>query len=469
MTANHRYEQSVRTCASPEAEAMVNVAVSGGQLLIALFLVLLNGFFVAAEFAFVRVRSTSVEQLAAEGRTGSAALQGVMNKLDDYLAVTQLGITIASLGLGWVGEPAVASLIEPVVGPVLPQGLVHLVAFGFGFGIITFLHVVFGELAPKTIAIAQAERLALFVAPPMTFFYYLFYPGIVLFNGTANAFTRLLGVPPASETDETLEEREIRRVLSRSGEKGHVDMAEVEMIERVFELDDTVAREIMVPRPDVVSVTKDVTLAEFRETVLEAGHTRYPVVEKDEDQIVGFLDVKDVLRVTGSETEDSTRAGDLARDLLVVPEATPVNELLLQFRSERQQVAAVIDEWGAFEGLVTVEDAVEAIVGDLRDEFDTDEPEPSIRQREDGTYEVDGSVSLGVVNETLDVHFESESYETIGGVVLDALGQAPEPGDRVELAGYVFEVTGVDGNRISTVRVSEPETDAASGSGPSSP
>ncbi|MEF8772775.1 hemolysin family protein [Halodesulfurarchaeum sp.] len=432
---------------------MVNVALSLGQLFLALFLVVLNGFFVAAEFAFVRVRSTSVEQLAAEGRTGSKALQGVMDKLDDYLAVTQLGITIASLGLGWVGEPAIATLIEPVVGSLLPQNLVHLVAFAIAFGIITFLHVVFGELAPKTLAIAQAERLALFVAAPMTVFYYLFYPGIIVFNGTANAFTQLLGVPPASETDETLEEREILRVLSRSGEEGHVDMAEVEMIERVFDLDDTVVREIMVPRPDVVTVPKDATLAEFRETVLEAGHTRYPVVEEDEDQIAGFLDVKDVLRATGESGEADQIAGDLARDLLVVPEATPINDLLLQFRSERQQVAAVIDEWGAFEGLVTVEDAVEAIVGDLRDEFDTDETDISIQQQAKGEYVADGSVPLGAVNETLDVHFESESYETIGGVVLDELGHAPGVGETVERAGYRFEVTGVDGNRISTLRI----------------
>jgi len=436
---------------------MVNVALSLGQLGVALFLVLLNGFFVAAEFAFVRVRSTSVEQLAAEGRTGSKALEGVMDKLDDYLAVTQLGITIASLGLGWVGEPAVASLLEPVIGSVVPEGLLHLVAFALGFGIITFLHVVFGELAPKTIAIAEAERLSLFVAPPMTMFYYLFYPGIVVFNGTANAFTSLIGIPPASETDETLGEREIRRILSRSGREGHVDMAEVEMIERIFELDDKIVREIMVPRPDVVTIQKTATLPEFKDMVLESGHTRYPVVEKDEDQIVGLIDVKDVIQV--SEAEQSTvRAGDLARDMLVVPESTAINDLLLQFRTERQQVAAVIDEWGAFEGLVTVEDAVEAIVGDIRDDFDVDEETPAIRAREDGSYEVDGGVPLAEINETLDVAFESESYETIGGVVIDELGQAPDTGDTVAIGGYDFAVTGVDGNRISTLEVTENDT-----------
>ncbi|MGM0372688.1 MAG: hemolysin family protein [Halobacteriota archaeon] len=437
---------------------MVNVALSVGQLLLALGLVILNGFFVAAEFAFVRVRATSVEQLAAEGRTGSKSLQGVVEKLDDYLAVTQLGITIASLGLGWVGEPAIASLIEPVIGPMLPGNLVHLVAFAVGFSIITFLHVVFGELAPKTIAIAQAERLSLFVAPPMRAFYYLFYPGIVVFNGTANAFTTLLGVPPASETEETLEEREILRVLSRSGEAGHVDMAEVEMIERVFDLNDTIVREVMVPRPDVTTIPKGASIETARSLAVGSGHTRYPVVaSEDEDQIVGLLDSKDLLRAVEAGKTDDRTVADLARDILIVPETTPINELLLQFRDENQQMAAVIDEWGAFEGLATVEDVVEAVVGDLRDEFDSTH-EPSIRRLEGGRYEIDGSVVLDVVNETLGVAFESGSFETIGGVVLGRLGQAPEPGDQVEMDGYRFEVQSVDGNRISTLQVSEVET-----------
>jgi len=435
---------------------MVDIAFSVGRLLVALFLVGLNGFFVASEFAFVRIRSTSVEQLAAEGRSGAGILQEVMANLDDYLAVTQLGITIASLGLGWVGEPAVASLIEPVMEPVLPESLIHLVAFAVGFGIITFLHVVFGELAPKTIAIAQAERLSLFVAPPMKAFYYLFYPGLVVFNGTANTFTRLLGIPPASETDETLEERELRRVLARSGEAGHVDMAEVQMIERVFELDDIAVRGVMVPRPDVVSVTADTPLPELRETILEAGHTRYPVLEAGEsDQVVGFVDAKDLLRASASEGGETATAGELAREILIVPETTTLSDLLLQFRDERQQMAAVIDEWGALEGIATVEDVVEAVVGDLRDEFDTAEHEPSVRRREDGSYGIDGGVPLTTVNDVLGTGFEHEALETIGGLALDRLGRAPEAGDSIEVSGYAIEVEAVDGTRISRLRVQE--------------
>ncbi|PSQ57238.1 cobalt transporter [Halobacteriales archaeon SW_8_68_21] len=435
---------------------MVAIAVSLSRVAAALVLVVLNGFFVASEFAFVRIRSTSVEQLAADGRAGAETLREVMTDLDDYLAATQLGITLASLGLGWIGEPAVAALLEPVLGPLLPESFVHLVAFAVGFSFITFFHVVFGELAPKTIAIAQAERISLLLAPPMKLAYLLFAPGIAVFNGTANAFTRLIGVPPASENDETLEEREIRRVLARAGEAGHVDESEVTMIEGGFELDDTAARELMVPRPDVVSLSADASLSAVRETVLEAGHTRYPVVARDDaDRVVGFVDVKDVLRAT--ETGDDTTAGDLSREILVVPETTSASDLLVQFRDERRQMAAVIDEWGAFEGIATVEDVAEALVGDLRDEFDTPERNHTIRRTGERTHEADGSVPLTVVNDALGTDLDGDGYETLGGFVLDAIGRSPEVGDVAEADAFTFEVTAVDGARISTVRVTRRE------------
>ncbi|MXR51274.1 DUF21 domain-containing protein [Halovenus sp. WSH3] len=440
---------------------MVDLVLSATQLLLALFLVVLNGFFVASEFAFVRIRSTSVEQLAAEGRAGAGVLQDVMANLDDYLAVTQLGITIASLGLGWVGEPAVAALLEPALEGVLPAGLIHLVAFAVGFSVITFLHVVFGELAPKTIAIAQAEKLSLFVAAPMKFFYYVFYPGLIVFNGTANAFTRMLGVPPASETDETLGEREIRRVLARSGEEGHIDTDEVEMIERVFDLDDTIAREVMIPRPDVVSIAADASLSEIRTVATDTKHTRYPVVEAgNADQVIGFIDVKDVMEAADEDSAGTT-AGDLAREIIVVPETVPINELLVQFRTEHQQMAAVIDEWGAFEGIVTVEDVVEAVVGNLRDEFDAEEYEPTIQRREDGALDIDGGVPLSTASETLGADLETDGFDTVGGMVLERINRAPEVGDAVEEDGYRFEVTEIDGTRI--VAVEADRTDGADG------
>ena len=455
---------------------MVDVVLSVGRILLALFLVFLNGFFVAAEFAFVRVRSTSVEQMVEEGRAGATLLQEVMRNLDDYLAVSQLGITISSLGLGWIGEPAVAALIEPVLEPLVPEGTIHLAAFALGFGTITFLHVVFGELAPKTIAIQRAERLSLLIAPPMKAFYYLFVPGIIVFNGTANFFTRLIGIPPASETEETLEEEEILMVLSHSGQEGNVDMGEVEMIERVFDLDDTTVRRVMVPRPDVVSVPADTSLTDLRSLIVEVGHTRYPVVDaEDGDQVIGFVDVKDVLRAiepgggagatreAGAGNGRPVTAGDLARDLPIVPEVTTIDDLLVEFQTEQSQMAAIIDEWGTFEGIATIEDVVEEIVGDLRDDFDVDGREPTIEERGDGSYLVDGGVAIADVNEALDSTFESDDFETIGGLVLARLGRAPEVGDRVSAGDFHLDVEDVDGARVSTVVVREQGTDGETG------
>jgi len=432
---------------------VVDIVVSLGRVLAALFLVVLNGFFVASEFAFVRIRSTAVDRMVENGRAGAATLRDALDSLDDYLAATQLGITVASLGLGWIGEPAVAALIEPVLAPVVPPGTVHLVAFGIGFSVITFLHVVFGELAPKTIAIAEAERLALLVAPPMKFFYYLFLPGLVVFNGTANWFTRAIGIPPASETEETLSEEEILLILSRAGEEGDVDADEVSMIEGVFELDDVTARDVMVPQPNVATVPADTPLPELRTRAVEHGHTRYPVVDGDAgEEVVGYLDVKDLLRADESGDTTAVTAGDLAREMPMVPETTPVDDLLAEFQTQQRQMAAVIDEWGTLEGVVTVEDVVEAVVGDLRDDFDDHAQEPSI-QRRNGEYVADGAVALATVNDTLGADFENATYGTLGGLVFDRLGRPPEIGDAVTVDGYRLEVEAVDGARIETVAV----------------
>lgn len=430
------------------------LAVSGSRLLLAFALVFVNGFFVAAEFALVRVRSTAVEQLVAEDRPGAATLQGIVENLDTYLAVTQLGITLASLGLGWVGEPAVAALLDPILSTVFSPDTVHVVSFGVGFGFITFLHVVFGELAPKTIAIARAERISLFVAAPMRLCYYLFYPGLVVFNGAATAFTTALGIPRAAETDETLDEREIRRVLARSGAAGHIDDTEVQTILRVFQADDTPVTAVMVPAPDVISVPADASLSALRETVHRAGHTRYPVTSATEArEVVGFLDVKDIVTAGGSEETDALTAETLTREVLVVPETTTVATALVRFQATNRQLAVVVDEWGAFEGLVTIEDVVEAIVGDLQDTFDTDEREPGIRQSGVNQYEADGAISLSAASETFGVTMTHPRVDTLGGVVVAALDRSPEPGDVVFVDTVRIEVLAVDGARVSTVLV----------------
>ncbi|WP_255196143.1 hemolysin family protein [Halorarius litoreus] len=432
--------------------------ISLGGLLLAFFLVIMNGIFVAAEFAFVKVRPTQVNALVERGKPGAALVQEVIQNLDDYLAVSQLGITLSSLGLGWIGEPAVAALIDPVLGQVLPAGAVHLVAFVLGFGFITFLHVVFGELAPKTFAIQEAPRVALLLAPLMKFFYYVFVPGIIVFNGTANYFTRLAGVSPASESEETHTESEIRMILTRSEETGHIDLDEVEMIESVFELGDTVAREVMVPRPDVETVPASMPLSELRSVAAAGTYTRYLVLDEDGDQPLGFVHAKDILRAseTDADSKDFVTARALARAVLTVPETRRIDAILADFQTRGEgQMAVVVDEWGVFEGIVTIEDILEEIVGDIQDEFDTGSQEPSIEKRSDGAYVVDGGVTIQDVNDRLDSRFESDDVETIGGLVFSRLGRVPAVGDQIDVDGYVIQIEAVDDTRIERLVIRE--------------
>ena len=424
----------------------------------ALFLVGLNGLFVAAEFSLVKIRATQVSKMVEEGRTSAGLVKNATGKLDAYLAVTQLGITISSLGLGWLGEPAVATVVEPLFKWLgVPDGILHPVALALSFGIISFLHVVFGELAPKTIAIQSPQSTSLFVAPFVQFFYYLLLPGTILFNGTANLFTRMLGYPPASETDETHSEDEIRTLITQSQQHGVLDQEEEKMIGGVFELDDKAAREIMVPRPDVVSLPANAGLEHLISVAAAGNYTRYPIFEENEpDRIVGAIHVKDLLRVIQEEGLNSTSvASDLARDVLVVPENRLIDDILEDFQEQEIQMAIVIDEWGSFEGLFTLEDIVEEIVGEIRDEFD--EEEPAVREMEDGGYAVDGRIPIGVVNDTLDADFESEDFETIGGLVLGELGRPPEVGDEVRANGHIIQVDEIDGPRVAQVIVRQNE------------
>jgi CBS domain containing-hemolysin-like protein len=437
---------------------MSDLILTLGSLLLALFLVFLNGLFVAAEFAFVRVRPTRVRSLVEEGQTSAKLVKEAIDNLDDYLAVCQLGITIASLSLGWIGEPAIAALIGPFLETVLPSGSTHLVSAALGFGVITFFHVVFGELAPKTFSIQDAEKISFIVAPPMKFFYYLFMPGVIVFNGTANAFTRLLGVPPASETEETHTEEDIRALIAQSREHGMVEEDEREMIEGVFELNDTFVREIMVPRPDVKTFHAEMTLEQLLVGTAEQNHTSYPVLnQEDGEQVIGSVHVEDMLRASASDESDesSITARDLTREVLTVPENRRIDELLADLQTKEIQMAVVFDEWGSFEGIVTIEDILEEIVGEIRDEFDAEEQEPSVNELHNGDYAIDGRVPIQTLNDTLETDFESESFETTGGLVLDELGRAPGVDDQIQLDGYTLNVDEVDGTRISTVIAEE--------------
>ena len=422
----------------------------------ALLLVALNGLFVAAEFAFTRLRSTRVDAMVREGKASANLVKEATGNLDGYLAVCQVGITIASLGLGALGEPAVAALIDPLLAPFLSESLLHTVAFAISFVIITFLHVVFGELASKSVAIARAERTSQFVAPFMKFFYYLFRPLVWLFNGVANAFVGLFGIPPASEIEERHTEEELHMLVRQSGRQGFLEEAEAARVKATFELDETAAREIMVPRHNVVTLPASMPLRELVSVTAAGSHARYPIHEGDSsERIVGVVHLKDVLRTVEAwgGLDGEVTARDLARDVLVIPENRTVDSLLGDFQKQEVTIAIVVDEWGSFEGLVTPEDIFEEIVGEIRDEFD--EEEPSIRRLDDGSYSIDGGVPLEDVNEALDSGFTSEDFGTIGGLVLGRLGRAPEIDDEVGLDGYVLRVNEVDGVRIAQVTVRE--------------
>ncbi|CAA9461706.1 MAG: Hemolysins and related proteins containing CBS domains [uncultured Rubrobacteraceae bacterium] len=433
---------------------MESIAVSGLLLFAALLLVALNGLFVAAEFAFVKIRSSKVDEMVQEGKSSAGIVKEAVGNLDGYLAVCQLGITISSLGLGALGEPAIATLIEPLLEPLgISDSTLHLISFVVGFGIITFLHVVFGELAAKSFAIAKPEGTSRFVAPFMKFFYYAFWPGVWLFNGTANAFVRMFGVPPASETEEAHSEEELRLIIGQSTNQGILKEDEEGMLRAVIQLEETRAREIMVPRPNVESLPAEMKLDELFSVVAEGNHTRYPLFEDDAgDRIVGMVHAKDVLRAAkeAGDLDAAVTARDLKRDVLTIPENRSVDKILKDLRAQGLQMAVVIDEWGSFEGLLTIEDIVEEIVGEIRDEFDE---EGMAIQEHDGGYSIDGRVPIRDVNETLGSGFQSEDFDTVGGLVLGHLGRAPEVGDEFTLDSHVFRVDAVDGARVALVMV----------------
>ncbi|HEV2094596.1 MAG TPA: hemolysin family protein [Rubrobacter sp.] len=423
----------------------------------ALLLVALNGLFVAAEFAFVRIRATQVDRLVDEGKSSAGMVKVAQQKLDRYLAVCQLGITICSLGIGALAEPAIANLIEPRLGALgVSDALLHPIAITIALFIASFLHVVFGELAPKTFAIQKAEGTSLFVAPFMRFFYYLLYPFTIVFNGTANAITGALGVAPASEGDDTHSEQEIRQLIAQGTDRGIFDRDEESRLAGVFNLEDTPAREIMVPRPDVVAIPENLKLGEMISVVASGHYTRYPVHEEhSQDRVVGSVHVKDVLRAVGPEGDvgADVTARDLVRDVIIVPESRSIENILEDFQRQEIQMAVVIDEWGSFEGLITMEDILEEIVGEIRDEFDDEEP--AVEELPDGSYTVDGRAPIHAINDAVGSSFESEDFETVGGLVLGALGRAPEVGDEVSMDGHLLRVDETDGPRVARVVVTD--------------
>ncbi len=419
-------------------------------LVLGLVLVVLNGFFVAAEFALVKVRPTQIEPYAVAGLRRAKVAQHMIHHLDSYLSATQLGITLASLALGWVGEPAFAWIVRPAVnfvtgGDATPQ-LVQTASVTVAFLIITTLHIVLGELAPKSVAIRKSEATTLWVALPLFIFYKVTYPAIWVLNHAANYLLSLVGIAPVSEGDAAHDEDEIRLLLA-SSHASHVSKAKRELLDNIFELSHRIARQIMLPRTDVVYLTTAKSLSENLRIARRSGHTRFPLCEGDLDHVIGVIHIKDLFR----RERPLGSLQEVAREIAFVPETLELDRLLRRMRTERFHLAAVIDEYGGVSGVVTLEDVIEEIVGQIQDEFDTEKPE--ISEAEDGSYTIAGGMLVEDLEEELGVEFSERDEDTLGGVVLSELGRNPAVGDRVEIGPVCIEVLEVQLNRVSTVRV----------------
>jgi len=423
------------------------------QIVAALLLVVANGFFVATEFSVARIRVTQVAELEAEGRPGARSLRHAVDHLDAYLAACQVGITIASIGLGVVGKPAFETVIDPVAEPLgAATGIAaYGLSFGFAFGVVTLLHVVLGELAPKSLAIARTSRTALMIAPPMRLFYISTKPFVDLFNWMGNLILRPFGIPPAREVGHAPHsEDELRLLLRQSLAEGLIDPEEREFAENVFSFGERRARQIMVPRPQVVYLSAEKTLVEAAREATASGLSRLPLCEPEGglDAIIGIVHVRDLLAAMVSSSEIGLR--ELARPVDRVSEQTLLDELLTRLRRNRRHLALVVDEHGTATGLVTLEDILEEIVGEITDEFDPDEKAALVPQ--DGFVIVPGNTPVDVVADALELDIAEAHEATIGGHVVARLGRLTEVGERVTIDGSEAEVTRVGEGLVEELR-----------------
>lgn len=415
-----------------------------------LFLVLANGFFVASEFALVGVRRSRIEMMAQRGHRGAQRLLELLNHLNTYISATQLGITMASLALGWVGEPVFAHLLEaPLKGRVSDVAL-HTISFAIAFAIITFLHIVLGELAPKTLALERAEKVALAVSWPMQAFYKVFRWPIKMLDWSGTKVVRLFGLHPSGEHAAVYTEDELRRLIDVSRQSGQLKDEEQQLIHRVFEFSDAAVREAMVPRTQVTAISADATLAETRNAFLQSGYSRLPVYGSAHDEIVGLLFRKDF--DMGRINPDEFQLKDFVRPATFIPVNASLGEALRQMQSARVHFVFVIDEHGAMEGILTLEDLLEEIVGEIDDEFDEEAREQI--KRDGKTYVLDGMLSVRDANQYLQLNLpEDGGYNTIAGFLMDRAGRLLHRGDRVDHERGVFEIERVERRRITRVRL----------------
>ena len=423
------------------------------NLVVLAILIALTAFFVASEFAIIRIRSTRVDQLIEEGNKNAVAVKKVITNLDEYLSACQLGITVTALGIGWLGEPAVARLLEPLLIKInVPQGMTHALDITITFILITFLHVVVGELAPKTVAINKAETISLLFARPLIWFYRLFRPFIWALNGSSRMIIRLFGMKPVAENEMAHSEEELRLILSESYKSGEINQSEFKFVNKIFEFDDRIAKEIMGPRTEMVTLSKDDTIQDTLEIMNREKFTRYPIVDGDKDHVIGLINIKEIMAELVRNPEIATHTLEsYARPIIRVIDSTPLSELLVKMQKERIHMAILMDEYGGTSGLVTVEDIIEEIVGEIRDEFDIDEV-PEIQQIDENHYIIDSKVLLSEINELLNINIDNEDIDTIGGWIL-AENYDVKEGDSFVYDSYRFTVIKMDDHHIRFIEV----------------
>lgn len=430
------------------------------RLLAVLFLVAANGFFVASEFALVSVRRTRIDELVQEGKALAREVQRALEDIDSYIAATQLGITMASIGLGWIGEPALAGLIEPWIERLpfterfpewVPIATAHGLAVAVAFAIITGLHIVLGELAPKTVAIQKAEKTSLVIALPIHWFLVLFKPFILVLNGLGQLIVRMFGFEPVAAGHHVAHtEEELKMIVSHSTRAGVLAPEEEELIHAVFQFADLSANQIMVPRTEIVALPLSIDRRRLEEILSTHAFTRYPVYDGSLDNVVGIVNVKDLIPLL-MEGDGPLDLRGVMRPPLVLPESIRVFRLLEAMQANRRHLVVLIDEFGGTAGIVTLRDVFERILGEMRSE--KEEQWPDIEMVSENEALVDGLVLVQDVNERFGLDLDEEEYDTIGGFIFGQLGRRAEIGDTVEANGARLIVEGLDGMRVSRLRI----------------
>jgi len=420
------------------------------NLFLVALLILLTAFFVATEFAIVKLRSSRVDQLVLEGKKNALAVRKVTSNLDAYLSACQLGITITALGLGWLGEPTIEKLLYPAFEYFsISESVSHMISFIIAFVIMTYLHVVLGELAPKTAAILKAEQVALFTAPIIIYFYKVMYPFIWALNGSARSFVRLFGMKPVNEHEEAHSEDEIRIILSESYHSGKINKTEFGYVNRIFTFDELLAREIMVPRTDMICLYADKSLDENLSIIKKEQYTRFPVAKGDKDNIIGVVNTKQFFL-----SYDNNPAFDyqsLIQPVMAVPEVMPVKTLLRKMQQENVHLALLLDEYGGTSGMITIEDILEEIVGEIRDEFDKDEGR-EIEALGLNRYLVEGTALIEEVNQVVGSSIEDEDVDSIGGWLYNRQPELPVGGEW-KYDNFVFTIREKDKHRIRKIEI----------------